>query len=183
MSEADFRRHQAPRTGSSRSCAFRRGSARAVGPGLPGRPPSGRLARGRGGADAGDVRAGVPELAVVHARNEPSRVAAAHPHEPQHRSRPAQAARAADDVARREGRLLPLRQARGGGGPAARRGARDRAAVAGLDRRGARRRCRTTSATCSSSSTSATSATRTRRRSSTSRSARSCRDCIARGVS
>ena len=62
--------------------------------------------------DAGDVRAGVPQLALVHARHEHARVAAADPDEPQHRPRAAQAAGTADAAARGE-RLLPLRPARG----------------------------------------------------------------------
>ena len=41
-------------------------------------------------------------MAAVHARDEPARLAAADPHEPEHRPRPAPAAHAADDVARHE---------------------------------------------------------------------------------
>ncbi len=45
---------------------------------------------------AGDLCARVPELALVHARDEPARLAAADPHQPEHRPRPAQAALAGD---------------------------------------------------------------------------------------
>ena len=50
---------------------------------------------------------------VVHARDEPPRLAAAHPHEPEHRPRPPRAADAGSAAAR-GGRLLPLQPARGG---------------------------------------------------------------------
>src|SRR6266540_3680004 len=68
---ADFRRHQTPRTGGSGPCAFRRGGARVVRSGLSRRAASGRIARGRGGADAGDVSTRVSKLAIVHGRDEP----------------------------------------------------------------------------------------------------------------
>ena len=109
--------------------------------------------------------------------HEPARLAAAHPHEPEHRPRAPPAAHAADHVARQRGRrLLPLQQARVAGArrePG--RGARARAAQRRT--RSSRRSptCRTTSATRSCSSTSASSPTPTPRRSSTSRSAPSCR--------
>ena len=45
--------------------------------------------RGGRGPHAGDLRARVPQLALVPARHEPARVAAPDPHEPQHRPRPA----------------------------------------------------------------------------------------------
>ena len=84
----------------------------------------------------------------VPAGHEPARLAAPDPHEPQHRPRP-QAAAHARHAAARGRRLLPLQQARVGGrrDENPRRGARDRAALAGRRRRARSPRCRTTSAT------------------------------------
>ena len=97
---------------SARPRALRGGRACAVGSGLSGRPASRRLARGGRGSDAGDLCARVPQLALVHARHEPARLAAADPDEPQHRPRPPAAAHAGHAAARGR-RLLPLQQARG----------------------------------------------------------------------
>ena len=46
------------------------------------------LQGGGRGLDAGDLRAGLSELAVVYARDEPARLAPPHPHESEHRPRP-----------------------------------------------------------------------------------------------
>src|SRR5262245_46938015 len=85
---------------------------------------------GGGGPDAGDVRAGLPLVAAVPAGDEPARVAAPDPHEPQHRPRPANPAPAGRAAARGR-RLLPLQPARvDDRGRQSRRGARARPALA-----------------------------------------------------
>ena len=115
--------------------------------------------------------------------HEPARLAAAHPHQPEHRPRPPRPAHARHPAARGR-RLLPLQQARVvAPRREPRRGARDRAALAELGRRGARRGAARLPRRRSSSSTSASSPTPTPRRSSTSRSARSCRASIAAAAS
>ena len=86
----------------------------------------------------GDVRARLSQLALLHARHEPPRLAHADPDEPQHRPRPAGAAlaRHAADGGRR---LLPLQPPRGGG----RRRRRASASSSGSRRTRSSRRSRT----------------------------------------
>ena len=101
-----------------------------------------RLERGRGGARAGDVRARVPQLAVVHAGDESARLAAADPHEPQHRPRArARSVRRRRRRSRRTTTTCTTSSQRRRGRAAGRRGACGRAVVAGRHRRPRSRPC------------------------------------------